>query len=118
MTLDDGSLGPVRPYVLTRGRTEPTHQLDRASLVRASSSPPMSRLGPHEARIVNLCQGQLLSVHEIAGRIAQPLQVTKIWVSDLLDQHYLAVPAPSGFTSDPTDPVFLRSVLESLERAR
>ncbi|WP_308042176.1 DUF742 domain-containing protein [Streptomyces sp. 8L] len=107
----------MRPYVLTGGRTEPRHQLDRTSLVRASSSPPKSLLGPHQARIVNLCRGRLLSVHEVAGRIAQPLQVTKIWVSDLLDQHYLVVPTPSGFTSDPTDPVFLRSVLEGLERA-
>lgn len=116
MAPDDDSLGPVRPYVLTGGRTEPTRRLDRQSLVGASSFLPRAPLGPTEAKIVNLCRDQFLSVHEVAGRLSQPIQVTKIQVSDLLDQRYLVVPAPTGFTSDPTDPDLLRSVLVGLKK--
>jgi hypothetical protein len=116
VTLDGDTLGPVRPYVLTGGRTEPTRRLDRASLVKTSSSPPDTPIGPIEATIVSLCRGQFLSVHEIAGRLGLALQVAKILISDLLDKRHLAVPAPTGFTSDPKDPDFLRSVLAALER--
>lgn len=112
----DDSLGPVRPYVLTGGRTEPTRRLERHSLVAASSLPPKAPLGPNQAKIVDLCRGQFLSVHEVAARLYLPIQVAKIWVSDLLDQRYLVVPPPTGFTTDPTDPDLLRSLLAALKR--
>lgn len=111
---DDDGLGPVRPYVLTGGRTAPTRRLDRQSLVGASSFLPRAPLGPAEAKIVNLCRDQFLSVHEVAGRLSQPIQVTKIQVSDLLDKRFLVVPAPANFTTNPTDPELLRRVLVGL----
>lgn len=107
----------MRPYALVHGRVAPTHDLDRMSLVKARVAPPTDPLQSHYADTFDLCRStRPLSVAEIAGRLGHPLQIVKIWVSDLLDDGYLthAMPADSGNAA--SDPQILEEVLAGLRR--
>jgi Protein of unknown function (DUF742) len=109
-------LGAVRPYALVGGRVTPTRDLDRASLVQASVDPPADYLPTQYAEVFELCRPGPLSVAEIAGRLERPLQVVKIWLSDLLDGRYLVVPMPAGFTWAANDRKVLEEVIAGLRR--
>ncbi|MGW3040524.1 DUF742 domain-containing protein [Kitasatospora sp. NPDC001159] len=81
--------GPVRPYVITGGRSRPTRvDLAIESLVSALSEPP--ELPEHDVlnrehrRILGLCHS-LLSVAEVAAHLGLPLGVVKVLVGDLWD---------------------------------
>ncbi|MEU0722816.1 DUF742 domain-containing protein [Streptomyces sp. NPDC006140] len=113
----DDDLGAVRPYALVHGRVSPTHpELDRASLVQASSEPPATALQTHYAQVFDLCRFGPRSVAEIAATLGKPMQVVKIWLSDLLDDRYLTVPMPVGFETAVTDPRVLEDVLAGLHK--
>lgn len=113
----DEDPGSVRPFVLVRGRVDATQKLDRASLVQASVEPPATPLPEHYAEAFALCRSGPCSVAEIAARLRRPLQVVKIWLSDLLDSRHLVVPMPKGLaTTAATDPELLEAVLVGLRR--
>ncbi|MFF2143521.1 DUF742 domain-containing protein [Kitasatospora sp. NPDC058190] len=81
--------GPVRPYVITGGRSRPTRaDLAIESLVSALSDPPEPPehvlLNREHRRILGLCHS-LLSVAEVAAHLGLPLGVVKVLVGDLWD---------------------------------
>ncbi|MER7688676.1 DUF742 domain-containing protein [Streptomyces sp. NPDC097610] len=113
--LDDG-LGAVRPYALVGGRVTPSQDLDRASLVKARLSPPSDLLQSHYAKAFDLCRAGAISVAEIAARLSQPLQIVKIWLSDLIVDGYLIDAMPDTNPDAATDPQILGAVLAGLQR--
>ncbi|MFJ9951349.1 DUF742 domain-containing protein [Kitasatospora sp. NPDC091207] len=81
--------GPVRPYVITGGRSRPTRAaLAVESLVSALPDRPElpedSLLNREHQRILELCRS-LLSVAEVAAYLGLPLGVVKVLVGDLWD---------------------------------
>ncbi|MFJ3365756.1 DUF742 domain-containing protein [Streptomyces anthocyanicus] len=114
--VDDG-YGQVRPYALVLGRTIPSQQLDRASMVKAHPNVPSEPLQAHYASAFELCRTGAVSVAEVTARLQQPLQIVKIWLSDLLDDGYLTNAAPDTWGADAaTDPHLLGAVLAGLHR--
>ncbi|MFF1417994.1 DUF742 domain-containing protein [Streptomyces sp. NPDC058280] len=85
-----------RPYALTGGRTEPSHPLDLASLVKARDPGPAGPTEPVQAEIVGWCRTEPLSVAEIAGRLFLPVQVVKVLLGDLLTTRHLIPSMPAG----------------------
>ncbi|MBO1420223.1 DUF742 domain-containing protein [Streptomyces sp. FH025] len=81
--------GPVRPYVITGGRSRPTRSdLAIESLVHALPEPPElpehALLNREHRRILGICRS-LLSVAEVAAHLGLPLGVVKVLVGDLWD---------------------------------
>jgi len=108
--------GPiVRPYVLTRGRTEPSRgRFDLITLVvtirQVSSREP--GLEPESLAIVRLCL-QAQSVAEIAAHMNLPAGTVRVLLSDLLDQGFIAMQEPHSET-DMHDERLYRAVLDGL----
>ena len=82
----------VRPYVLTRGRTE-------SSLVFALHAPVLALIAPEQLgrnatpedrAIINLCQTPT-SVAEIAARLSTPVGVVRVLAGDLAEARMLTV---------------------------
>ncbi len=90
----DNDLPALRNYALTGGRTRPDHDLDMACLIQARVAEPLVPLVPEKAQVFELCRGEALGVAEIAGRLRQPLQVTKILLSDLISDGVLINTSP------------------------
>ncbi|WP_344463172.1 DUF742 domain-containing protein [Kitasatospora kazusensis] len=85
--------GPVRPYVITGGRSRPSRNV--LALESLVSTAPAAGLGEppdladdalnrEHLRILALCR-ELLSVAEIAAHLALPLGVVKVLIGDLWD---------------------------------
>ncbi|MER7209101.1 DUF742 domain-containing protein [Streptosporangium sp. NPDC020072] len=105
----------VRPYILTRGRTEPASgRFDLVTLavaVRALSQRDTG-LDPECLAIVRLCL-QPQSVAEIAAHINLPAGTVRVLLGDLLDQGYIALQEPHSET-DMQDERLYRAVLDGL----
>lgn len=105
---------PVRPYVLTNGRTEPSEPLDMMSLVRATGTGIIdpSQLRVEYLEMLRWCE-RPVAVTEVAARIHQSVTVTKVLLGDLI--HLGAVvhspPPTSIFTNDQRT---LEAVLDGL----
>jgi hypothetical protein len=110
---DAGQL--VRPYTLTNGRTRPTTPLDLVSMVRATGRPAHGRLDPEHAQALELCRTPT-SVAEISAYLQQPVVVTKVLLSDLIEWEAVTTRAPSA-TADSTHRQKLEALLDGL-RAR
>ncbi|WP_149182690.1 DUF742 domain-containing protein [Streptomyces sp. TRM49041] len=107
--------GPVRPYVITGGRVEPTRNtLALETLVAAISDSPEQGLGPEAMVILSLCQG-LLSVAEVAAHLRQPITVVKVLLADLIDAGLILARPPIPVADHP-DKALLREVLDGLRR--
>ncbi|MFD7416110.1 DUF742 domain-containing protein [Kitasatospora purpeofusca] len=81
--------GPVRPYVITGGRSRPTRaELAFESLVVALPDrpelPEHVLLNREHRRILDLCHS-LLSIAEVSAHLGLPLGVVKVLVGDLWD---------------------------------
>ncbi|WAL69962.1 DUF742 domain-containing protein [Amycolatopsis cynarae] len=109
----DGDFG-VRPYTVTNGRTKPSTPLDLVSLVRATgkSKVPPERLGLEHAQALQLCAATT-SVAEVAAHLRQPVVVTKVLLSDLIESGAVTARFP---TFDSTDPSRLEALLDGLRR--
>jgi hypothetical protein len=83
---EDPGLFGVRPYAMTKGRTQPSTPLDLMSMVRATGQGMVGpdQLGVEHAKALELCQNPT-SVAEIAGRLRRPVTVTKVVLSDLIE---------------------------------
>ncbi|TDB96593.1 DUF742 domain-containing protein [Actinomadura sp. 7K534] len=103
----------VRPHVVTGGRAHPTRNVfDLVTLVifngdlprRSGGTTPQAPrqplstagLSPEKLRIIELCRGGALSVVEIAGHLGLPVGVTKVLLSDLVDDGHLTTRAGSA----------------------
>jgi predicted transcriptional regulator len=88
--IDDNQL-MLRPYALTGGRTRSKYAMDPTSLVRSLRSPPHHLVSPESHLVLNLCMHEPRSIAEVAATLGQPVQVTKILLSDLIDTGHLTV---------------------------
>ncbi|GAB2778109.1 DUF742 domain-containing protein [Streptomyces daliensis] len=109
----------LRAYALTQGRTEAVHPLRPETLLSAAHTPPARARSarprsPESARAVRMCAQQPCSVAEIAARLGRPLLVTKVVLSDLLEDRLLTVTAPPAV--DAKDPQTLEAVLAGLRQ--
>ncbi|MFI5822854.1 DUF742 domain-containing protein [Streptomyces rishiriensis] len=102
----------LRPYLLTGGRTRPVHELALESLLMTRPWRGNTPLGPDSERLLLLCSGAPLSVAELAARMGQPVQVTKILAADLVEAGALSPTTPQAGAS--TDLELLGAVLVGL----
>lgn len=100
----------VRPYAVTAGRTQARYVLRLESLLTAGSPGDAAALTPEAAQMVDVCRSHRhCSVAELAARIGQPVQVTKILICDLIDCGALVRAAPDSLSGG--------SMQEALEAA-
>ncbi|HET6211618.1 MAG TPA: DUF742 domain-containing protein [Micromonosporaceae bacterium] len=83
----------VRPYAVTRGRTEPQQDIAlEAVLVTTQVGRQESRFSGHDKqRIAGLCDNRALSLAEIAAYTRLPLGVTRVLVADMVADGLLAL---------------------------
>lgn len=108
--------GPlVPPYAVTGGRSRPSRNtLDPVTLVTARSR--AGDLIDERRKIVEHCQGGVLSLIDVAGRVGLSISVTKILVSDLIDSGHLVIQVP--FDDSRPTPELLERLLSGLERLK
>lgn len=91
------SRGPVRPYVITGGRSRASRNvLEFESLVRTvqgAAVDPVS-LNREQHTILALCR-ELLSIAEVAAHLGLPISVLKVLVADLWDLGAVQVLPPA-----------------------
>ena len=93
----------VRPYAVTRGRTEPQRDIPiEAVLVASQAAVQEARFAGHDKyRIATLCESKPQSLAELAALTRLPLGVTRVLVADLVADGLLSLhsAAPKeGFT--------------------
>jgi hypothetical protein len=106
--LDDAAGPVVRPYAMTRGRTEPTSgAFDLISLIVATGAVSGAELGlgPEHAAIVRMC-GTPLSVAEIAAHLDLPVGIVRVMLGDLLDRSLIRARDPEPAAQMPRDELF------------
>jgi hypothetical protein len=113
---EDPSLFGVRPYAVTKGRTQPSTPLDILSLVRATGHGMVgpSQLGIEHAQALRLCQSPT-SVAEVAAHLRRPVTVTKVLLSDLIELGVVIAKFPPS-ESYSNDPAVLEAVIDGLRR--
>jgi hypothetical protein len=113
--LDDEAGRIVRPYVMTRGRTEPSRgRIDLITLVVTLNAAPAAEpgLGPEHHTIVRLCE-RPLSVAEIAAHLDLPAGTVRVLLGDLVDRGLVAIQEPARET-DVLDLETYKAVLNGL----
>jgi hypothetical protein len=93
----------VRPYAVTRGRTEPRRDIPiEAVLVANQSAVQEARFAGHDKyRIAVLCEAKPQSLAELSAHTRHPLGVTRVLVADMVADGLLTLhsAAPkTGFT--------------------
>lgn len=93
----------VRPYAVTRGRTEPRRDIPiEAVLVASQSAVQEARFAGHDKyRIAVLCEPRAQSLAEIAARSRLPLGVARVLVADMVTDGLLSLHSATprqGFT--------------------
>jgi hypothetical protein len=120
---------PVRPYVVTGGRSRPSRNTVRPEtlLVAADAAKPLPISASTEERaLLRMCRG-LLSLVEAAVHLDLPVSVVSVVASDLIDDGYLAARpgageprSRTGLTSGPEpsrpDRTLLQEVLDGLRK--
>jgi hypothetical protein len=120
MSEDDGwydeDAGPlVRPYTITRGRTEAeTTRFDLSTQVMTlrSEREPVG-LGPEHLVIVRLCR-QPVSIAEIAAHVKLPLGVVRVLCGDLVERGVVITRSPTTLPGHKPDIETLQAVLDGL----
>lgn len=90
---DDPRGALVRPYAVTRGRTEPKRNIAiEAVLLTTQRGQQEARFaGRDKQAIAGLCDGRAQSLAEIAAYIRLPLGVTRVLVADMVADDLLAL---------------------------
>ncbi|MEV1289715.1 DUF742 domain-containing protein [Micromonospora sp. NPDC049679] len=112
-----GETGPiVRPYLMTRGRTEPARgEFDLITLVMARPATQTGRpatLSPEQVEIVACCE-EPLSVAEIAAQLDLPLGTVRVLLGDLLEAELIDTHQPLAVADAPPGAI-LQAVLVGL----
>jgi hypothetical protein len=86
----------VRPYAVTRGRTEPSRDIAiEAVLFITPTGRQEARFAGHDKqRIAGLCDNRALSLAEISAYTRLPLGVTRVLVADMVADGQLALNEP------------------------
>lgn len=108
----------VRPYAVTRGRTEPRRDIAiEAVLVTSAAGQQEARFAGHDKqRIAGLCDNRALSLAEIAAYTRLPLGVTRVLVADMVADGLLALHEPSLVDGYEDRMELLERVLSGLRR--
>lgn len=103
----------VRPYAMTRGRTQPIRgQFDLISLVVSRGpAPERSDLTPEQSEILVSCR-RPLSVAEIAAALDLPVGTVRVLLGDLLDAGLIETHEPAVLDAPSED--LLEAVLAGL----
>ena len=108
----------VRPYAVTRGRTEPQRDIPiEAVLVASQSAVQEARFAGHDKyRIAVLCEPRAQSLAEIAAYSRMPLGVARVLVADMVTDGLLSLhgAAPKEGFSERMD--LLERVLSGLRK--
>ncbi|MFG1950028.1 DUF742 domain-containing protein [Micromonospora sp. NPDC048830] len=83
----------VRPYAVTRGRTEPRQNIALEAVLTASpTAVAESRFAGHDKhRIATICEGRPQSLAEIAAYARMPLGVARVLVADMVAENLLTL---------------------------
>lgn len=96
----DDDVRRVRPYLLTRGRTEVSSKtLAVEALVEALAAPDVSLSTDHRG-VLELTKSQYLSVAEISAHRRMPINVARLLVTDLEAAGKVRVHSLTPTTSD------------------
>jgi Protein of unknown function (DUF742) len=112
----DSDPGPlVRPYTMTCGGVGPAAPLDLVAYVvsTAGSHSAVAHLQPEHRAILNAAR-RPVTVSELAAHLDLALGVTRILLSDLLEQSLISTYEPPGVDTMPSERV-LKAVLNGLE---
>ena len=112
----DDDAGPVvRPYTMTRGRTQPIRgKFDLISLVvaRQPMPPTNAQLSPEQRAILEHCR-RPLSVAEVAAELDLPLGTVRVLLGDLLEAALIETHEPLALGGGPSEEL-LEAVLAGL----
>lgn len=108
----------VRPYAMTRGRTNHAiqHRLDLIAVVVTEphvDDPEEDHSSPEHVRIVELCRDTPQSVAELAADLDLPIGVVRVLVGDLVDEELVHVTRPVP-PAELVDESILRDVINGL----
>lgn len=93
MFLDEEAGRLIRPFTVSNGRTRPSTHFDMLTLVMSTGVRPAADLGPDHDTVLSLCSTPV-SVVELAALMKLPVAVTKVLLSDLVQQEALTARAP------------------------
>lgn len=106
----------VRPYTVTRGRTDTEIELGVETMIRVEAGQGPGSNTVSEARaIIELCEKEPLSVAEISAHLKLPLQVVKVLVGDLVVAGCVATNSGSIQSDGRPDLALLERVLDGLQ---
>jgi Protein of unknown function (DUF742) len=105
---------PVRPYVVTGGRTRAQLELSLETLVSSLRKVVPYQLPHDEAAVLDLCRDQARSVAEIAALHRVPIGVAKVLIADLATAGLVTV--HQSFAASGPDQQLMERVLGGLRR--
>lgn len=107
----------VRPYAVTRGRTEPRRDIAiEAVLLTTTRGQQEARFaGRDKQMIASLCDGRAQSLAEVAAYTRLPLGVSRVLVADMVADGLLALHDPLDQRDDDRMEL-LERVLSGLRR--
>ncbi|GAB2978171.1 DUF742 domain-containing protein [Amycolatopsis acidiphila] len=112
------AVGPrVRPYVLTKGRTQSTYELALETMVnlRADARWAGSALNSEYQPVRALCL-QPVSVAEVAANLSIPLGVARVLLSDMAELGLLHIHGTERTAEGRPPMALMRRVLDGLQR--
>jgi hypothetical protein len=114
--LDDDGDFLVRPYAMTRGRTEPRYQLEIEAMVVAAHYDvrDLSLLSPECQAILEFCR-DWRSVAEISAVLKMPLGVARILIADMAAEGVVRI-HQLNHAQGPPDVKLLERVLSGLRK--
>jgi hypothetical protein len=115
---DDPNVSPLRPYLLTAGRSEPiddTLEIEAQVLTNQLDAASAERLAFEHRDIVTLCATPV-SVAEVAAKLRLHIGVARVLVADLAAAGYLVVRRPSSGLPEDLD--MIEKVIRGLQDIR
>lgn len=108
----------VRPYAVTRGRTEPRQDIAlEAVLTTTPAAAQEARYAGYDKyRIATICQNQPLSLAEIAAYTRLPLGVSRVLVADMVAEGLLTLHSAAPAETYGERMELLERVLSGLRR--
>ena len=104
----------VRPYTVTKGRTESQVELALETMIRTSDGQTKAVSGAESKAIIKLC-AQPQSIAEISAHLKLPLQVAKVLVGDLIVAGQVATNTGKVQSDGRPDLALLERVLDGLQ---
>jgi hypothetical protein len=108
----------VRPYAVTRGRTEPRRDIPiEAVLVAGQAAVQEARFAGHDKyRIAVLCEAKPQSLAELSAHTRHPLGVTRVLVADMVTDGLLSLHSAAPKTGFAERMDLLERVLSGLRK--